>query len=126
MTAQDPDALDEALAGGVDVLVDVVAYDDRQAAPLLARADRIGSAVVVSSAAVYVDAAGNGFETDEFAAFPVPIAEDQPTVAPGATPTPPARSRSSRRGRPRPSRRRSCARAPSTAPGASSRASGRS
>ncbi|WP_156388035.1 NAD(P)-dependent oxidoreductase [Cellulomonas sp. Root137] len=80
---QDPDALDEALAGGVDVLVDVVAYDDRQAAPLLARADRIGSAVVISSAAVYVDAAGNGFETDEFAAFPGPIAEDQPTVTPG-------------------------------------------
>ena len=70
-------------AGGVDVLVDVVAYDDRQAAPLLARADRIGSAVVVSSAAVYVDAVGDGFETDEFGAFPVPIGEDQPTVAPG-------------------------------------------
>lgn len=79
----DPDALDEALAGGVDVVVDVVAYDDRQAAPLVARADRIGSAVVVSSAAVYVDAVGNGFETDELGAFPVPLGEDQPTVAPG-------------------------------------------
>ncbi|WP_421741735.1 NAD-dependent epimerase/dehydratase family protein [Cellulomonas sp.] len=80
---QDADALDEALAGGVEVLVDVVAYDDRQAAPLLARADRIGSAVVISSAAVYVDAAGSGFETEEFGAFPVPITEDQPTVGPG-------------------------------------------
>lgn len=79
----DPDALDRALGRGVDVLVDVVAFDDRQAEPLLARADRIGSAVVVSSAAVYVDDAGNGFETDEFAHFPVPVDEDQPTVAPG-------------------------------------------
>ena len=30
----DPAALDEALAGGVDVLVDVVAYDDREATAL--------------------------------------------------------------------------------------------
>ncbi|MET0788784.1 MAG: NAD(P)H-binding protein [Cellulomonas sp.] len=79
----DPEVLDAALGTGVDVLVDVVAYDDRQAEPLLARADRIGSAVVVSSAAVYVDDAGNGFETEEFADFPVPILEDRPTVAPG-------------------------------------------
>lgn len=79
----DDDALDRALAGGVDVLVDTIGYDDRHAAPLLARADRIGSAVVVSSAAVYLDDAGRGFETDEFAVFPVPIPEDRPTVAPG-------------------------------------------
>ena len=79
----DPDALDEALAGGVDVVVDVVAYDDRQAAPLIERADRIGSAVVVSSAAVYVDGAGDGFESEEFGSFPVPVTEDQPTVGPG-------------------------------------------
>ena len=79
----DPEALDRALGRGVDVLVDVVAFDDRQAEPLLARADRIGSAVVVSSAAVYVDETGNGFETDDFAHFPVPVDEDQPTVPPG-------------------------------------------
>ena len=79
----DPAALDRALGSGVDVLVDVVAYDDRQAEPLIARRDRIGSAVVVSSAAVYVDAAGAGFESEVFGDFPVPIAEDQPTVAPG-------------------------------------------
>ncbi|MBT0995568.1 NAD(P)H-binding protein [Cellulomonas sp. DKR-3] len=79
----DESALDEALGTGVDALVDVVAYDDRDAAPLLARADRIGSAVVVSSAAVYVDGRGGGFETEEFADFPVPVTEDQPTVEPG-------------------------------------------
>ena len=38
---------------------------------------------MVSSAAVYVDATGNGFETEEFADLPVPVTEDQPTVAPG-------------------------------------------
>lgn len=79
----DEEVLDRALGTGVDALVDVVAYDDRDAAPLLARSDRIGSAVVVSSAAVYVDARGDGFETDEFADFPVPVTEDQPTVEPG-------------------------------------------
>ncbi|MGY4642256.1 NAD-dependent epimerase/dehydratase family protein [Cellulomonas sp. URHB0016] len=78
----DPEVLDRALGAGVDVLVDVVAYDDADARPLLARRDRIGSAVVVSSAAVYVDAHGDGFETEEFGAFPVPVTEDQPTVGP--------------------------------------------
>jgi nucleoside-diphosphate-sugar epimerase len=79
----DEDTLDRALGAGVDTLVDVVGYDDRDAALLLARGDRIGSAVVVSSAAVYVDARGDGFETGEFADLPVPVTEDQPTVEPG-------------------------------------------
>jgi len=79
----DPDTLDAVLGSGVDVLVDVVAYDDRHAEPLVARGDRIGSAVIVSSGAVYVDDVGNGFETDEFGSYPMPIDEDQPTVEPG-------------------------------------------
>ncbi len=79
----DEASLDRALAGGVDVLVDVVAYDDRDAAPLLARRDRIGSVVAVSSAAVYVDERGDGFESDEFGAFPTPVEEGQPTVDAG-------------------------------------------
>ncbi|WP_426595488.1 NAD-dependent epimerase/dehydratase family protein [Cellulomonas sp. McL0617] len=79
----DGDALDRAVGSGVDVVVDVVAYDDRHVEPLLARRDRIGSAVVVSSAAVYVDQNGLGFETDVFGTFPVPIPETQPTVEPG-------------------------------------------
>ncbi|WP_155855927.1 NAD(P)-dependent oxidoreductase [Cellulomonas sp. URHD0024] len=79
----DGGVLDRALGTGVDAVIDVVAYDDRQAVPLLERRDRIGSAVVVSSAAVYVDEHGMGFETDDFGAFPVPVAEAQRTVAPG-------------------------------------------
>lgn len=80
---KDPDVLDRALHGGVDVVVDVVGYDDRDAAALLEHRDRVGSAVVVSSAAVYVDDAGDGFETDTFGTFPVPIDESQPTVDAG-------------------------------------------
>lgn len=78
-----PDTLARALRGGVDVLVDVVAFDDRDAEGVLAHRDLVGSAVVVSSAAVYVDAVGDGFETERFGTYPDPIGEDQPTVAPG-------------------------------------------
>ncbi|GCE76674.1 NAD-dependent epimerase/dehydratase family protein [Cellulomonas biazotea] len=76
----DPDVLDRALRGGVDVVVDVVGFDDRDAAALLDRRAQIGSAVVVSSAAVYVDDAGDGFESERFGTFPVPLDEDAPTV----------------------------------------------
>ncbi|WP_197021517.1 NAD(P)-dependent oxidoreductase [Cellulomonas sp. HZM] len=79
----DASALAGALAGGVDVLVDVVGYDDRDVAALLEQSGQVGSAVVVSSAAVYVDAHGDGFESDEFGDFPVPVGEDQPVVDPG-------------------------------------------
>ena len=79
----DADSLAAAVRGGVDVVVDVVAYDDRDASALLAHAAEIGSAVVVSSAAVYVDDHGDGFESETFGTFPVPVREDQATVAPG-------------------------------------------
>lgn len=82
---RDPAALARALGGGVDVVVDVVAFDDRDAERLLVHRHLIGSAVVVSSAAVYVDDAGDGFETERFGTFPDPVEEDQPTVAPGRT-----------------------------------------
>lgn len=50
-------------------------------------ADRIGSAVVISSGAVYEDAEGRSFDTmgdpDGEPRYPVPIPEDQRTLAPG-------------------------------------------
>ncbi|GIG89855.1 NAD-dependent epimerase/dehydratase family protein [Plantactinospora endophytica] len=70
-----------AVGDGCDVVVDTVAYDARHARQLLRLADRIGSAVVVSSAAVYLDDQGRGFGADGVR-FPVPIAETQRTVAP--------------------------------------------
>ncbi|MBB4981859.1 MULTISPECIES: NAD-dependent epimerase/dehydratase family protein [Streptomyces] len=82
-------ALAAGLGDGCDVLVDIVAYDGGHGRQLTGLADRIGSAVVVSSGAVYEDAQGRSFDTqdrpDGFPAFPVPVAEDWRTVAPGDT-----------------------------------------
>lgn len=83
----DEGALASALGDGCDVLVDMVAYDRSHAGQLTGLADRIGSAVVISSGAVYEDDAGRSFDTqgdpDGFPRYPVPIPEEQPTVAPG-------------------------------------------
>ncbi|MFI6415944.1 NAD-dependent epimerase/dehydratase family protein [Streptomyces sp. NPDC050842] len=80
-------ALAAGLGDGCDVLVDIVAYDGGHGRQLTGLADRIGSAVVVSSGAVYEDAQGRSFDTqdrpDGFPAFPVPTPEDCRTVAPG-------------------------------------------
>lgn len=84
---EDDAALAAALGDGCDVLLDCVAYGSRHASQLLGLADRIGSAVVISSAAVYRDGRGRGFDTrtepDGVPDFPVPIPESQPTVPPG-------------------------------------------
>lgn len=80
-------ALARALGGGTDVLVDVVAYDAGHGRQLTGLADRIGSAVVISSAAVYEDEQGRNFDTqdepDGFPLYPLPIPESCRTVAPG-------------------------------------------
>lgn len=82
-------ALQAAVGDGCDLLLDTWALrveDGRQLARL---AGRVGSAVVVSSAAVYEDDRGRSFatqgEADGFPAYPVPVPETQPTVAPGDT-----------------------------------------
>ncbi|NDZ80879.1 NAD-dependent epimerase/dehydratase family protein [Streptomyces sp. SID10853] len=80
-------ALAAALGDGCDVLVDMVAYGADHARQLVGLADRIGSAVVISSGAVYADADGRSFDTqdepDGFPRFPVPIPESHLTVGPG-------------------------------------------
>ncbi|MEV7277828.1 NAD-dependent epimerase/dehydratase family protein [Streptomyces sp. NPDC093111] len=80
-------ALAAALGEGTDVLVDVVAFDAGHGRQLTGLADRIGSAVVISSAAVYQDARGRNFDTqdepDGFPDYPLPIPETLGTVAPG-------------------------------------------
>ncbi|MGX1762229.1 NAD-dependent epimerase/dehydratase family protein [Streptomyces lydicus] len=81
---------DAALAGligdGCDVLLDCVAYGSAHAQQLAALADRIGSAVVISSGSVYEDGQGRGFTTmgepDGAPAYPLPLPESQPTVRP--------------------------------------------
>ncbi|MDJ0462421.1 NAD(P)-dependent oxidoreductase [Streptomyces sp. H27-C3] len=82
-------ALSAALGDGCDMLVDMVAFGRDHARQLITLADRIGSAVVISSGAVYADDRGRGFDTqdvpDGFPRYPVPILESQPTVAPEDT-----------------------------------------
>ncbi|MGW0711188.1 NAD-dependent epimerase/dehydratase family protein [Streptomyces sp. NPDC002643] len=85
----DDSALASAIGDGCDVLVDMVAYGPEHARQLTGLADRIGSAVVVSSVSVYEDDKGRGFDTqaepDGFPAYPVPLPETQRTIAPGET-----------------------------------------
>lgn len=86
-TALDRDedgALAAALGDGCDVLVDMVAYGADHARQLTGLADLIGSAVVISSGAVYEDDQGRSFDTqgepDGAPRYPVPIPETQRTV----------------------------------------------
>ncbi|MGW6567569.1 NAD-dependent epimerase/dehydratase family protein [Streptomyces sp. NPDC054975] len=80
-------ALAATVGDGCDVLVDIVGYHAGHARQLTALADRIGSAVVISSGAVYEDDRGRNFDTqdepDGFPQYPVPIPESWRTVAPG-------------------------------------------
>ncbi|WP_353946964.1 NAD(P)-dependent oxidoreductase [Streptomyces sp. HUAS MG91] len=85
---RDDDAALAALVGdGVDLVVDMVAFTPEHGRQLAGLADRVGSAVVVSSGAVYVDERGRGFHTQEepdgWPDYPVPIPETWHTVAPG-------------------------------------------
>ncbi|MEU5892481.1 NAD(P)-dependent oxidoreductase [Streptomyces sp. NPDC047461] len=84
---EDDTALAAAVGDGCDVLVDMVAYGAAHARQLTGLADRVGSAVVISSVSVYEDDKGRNFDTqdepDGFPEFPVWITEDQRTVQPG-------------------------------------------
>ncbi|MFE3736896.1 NAD-dependent epimerase/dehydratase family protein [Streptomyces sp. NPDC059134] len=85
---REDDAAPAAVVGdGCDVLVDVVAFGGAHARQLASLAGRIGSAVVISSGAVYEDDAGRSLDTQGEPGgaprLPVPISETQRTVAPG-------------------------------------------
>jgi nucleoside-diphosphate-sugar epimerase len=79
--------LRRALGSGVDLLVDVVPYEPGDAAQLNALAGRVGSLVAISSASVYADDRGRTLDEatdlETFPELPVPIPEEQRTVAPG-------------------------------------------
>jgi nucleoside-diphosphate-sugar epimerase len=78
----DAAALRAALGSGVELLVDCVCYTAADAAQLLPLARQAGSTVMLSSKAVYVDAAGNHSNSDVAPRFDGPIRETQPTMAP--------------------------------------------
>ena len=83
----DDSALAAAVGDGCEVLVDMVAYGPAHARQLVSLADRVGSAVVISSVSVYEDDKGRSFDTqgepEGFPEFPVRATEDQRTIAPG-------------------------------------------
>jgi nucleoside-diphosphate-sugar epimerase len=81
-----PGALAAALAGGVDALVDTVAFTDVHARQLLEVEADVGALVAISTGSVCCDAAGRTLDEAAqtgFPHFPVPIGEDQPTTPPG-------------------------------------------
>ncbi len=75
-------ALRAALGEGADLLVDCIAYTAAQARLLLPLLPHVNSTVLISSKAVYVDAAGNHSNSDVAPDFGGPIPETQPTMAP--------------------------------------------
>jgi nucleoside-diphosphate-sugar epimerase len=71
-----------AFADGADLLVDCVMYTAEDARRLLPLARSSTSTVMISSKAVYIDAAGNHSNSDVAPHFDGPIEESQPTLAP--------------------------------------------
>jgi nucleoside-diphosphate-sugar epimerase len=82
----DEGALKRAVGGGVDALIDVIAFEERHALQLMAVQADVGAFVVISTGSVYSDAEGRTFDEAAKTGFPhyrVPVRESDPTVAPG-------------------------------------------
>ncbi|MCQ4079971.1 NAD(P)H-binding protein [Streptomyces sp. RB6PN25] len=79
----DPAQLLAALGEGTDLLVDCICYTAADARLLLPLTRAAASTVMISSKAVYADAAGNHSNSPVAPVFDGPVREDQPTVAPG-------------------------------------------
>lgn len=81
------DVLGAALGDGVDVVVDVIPFERRDAEQLVALRSRFGSVIAISSASVYCDDEGRTLDEasgpDDFPRLQTPIWERQRTVAPG-------------------------------------------
>ena len=71
-----------ALGPGVDLLPDRICFSAADARILLPLLPLVGSPVMISSKAVYVDAQGRHSNSGQPARFGGPIGEDQPTLAP--------------------------------------------
>lgn len=72
-----------AFGDGADLLVDCVCYTADDARMLVPLAREAGSTVMISSKAVYVDAAGNHSNSAVAPRFAGPVGETQPTLAAG-------------------------------------------
>ena len=80
---QDGGQLRAAVGDGVDLLVDCICYTAADARLLVPLLDDVGSAVMISSKAVYVDDLGRHSNSDVSPSFGGPVNETQPTLAPG-------------------------------------------
>lgn len=79
---RDPAALATAVGEGADLIVDCLCYTAEHARHLIDHRERIGSAVAISSKAVYVDERGNHGNSDSPPRFDGPVREDQPVMQP--------------------------------------------
>jgi nucleoside-diphosphate-sugar epimerase len=70
------------LGAGADLLVDCLCFTAEDARGLLPLLDDVGSAVMISTKAVYVDAEGNHVNSATAPDFGGPVRESQPTMAP--------------------------------------------
>ena len=78
----DTSAIGALVGAGTDLVVDLVAFCAAQVRALLPVLSDVGSTVVVSSRAVYLDPAGRQVNGDQPPVFTGPVAEDTPTVPP--------------------------------------------
>lgn len=79
----DPAALGRLMGRGADLVVDCLCFTAAHARQLVQVLPDAGSAVMLSSKAVYVDEQGRHMNSDQPPVFAGPVAEDQPTVPPG-------------------------------------------
>ncbi|GIT82135.1 reductase [Leifsonia sp. LS1] len=79
---RDPDALAAAVGEGVDLLVDALCFTAEDARSLLPHLGGVGSTVMFSSKAVYVDGEGRHINSPERPNFGGPVAEGQATLEP--------------------------------------------
>ena len=80
---RDSAALATVVGRGADLLVDGVCVTADDAAALIPHLGDVTATVMLSSKAVYVDAAGNHVNSDVAPRFEAPITENHPTMDPG-------------------------------------------
>lgn len=78
----EPHQLAAALGTGADLLIDCLCFTAGHARGVLPLLADVGSTVMISSRAVYVDAAGNHVNTPTTPDFGGPVRESQPTMTP--------------------------------------------
>src|SRR5262249_38188440 len=84
LSRNDPEQLAAAFGDGADLLVDCVCFTAADAARVLPLVLGAGSTVMISSKAVYGDAAGHPSNSAPPPLFPRPPARTQATMAPGS------------------------------------------